>query len=630
MHMKKITVFAFFALLCAVLLCAGVCAKEIGGVSVPALGERTAPVLDGDISDGVWQSVPCVLLDDQNCSTSWSYRSLVNGSCEIKLLSSEDGIYICAKITDPTLVRSTGANDIHNYDSEYDHADDLYGYNGDLFIFALDPMGVIEAEDSLRGGKGLWYTFTPFADGALRVFRSNPSPEDVTGEIPGAYTYDENGWIFEAFIPYTRIAADTALFSGITAPSAAELAVPGARLTAMSLYLDRYMYGSFEPTLTADGYLLDFDSQIKEYTSYNPEIGDTFHPKTGTVYTVSRWANVCDVIPRDNIPGYLGSGVAAKLHGMYLTLGDTHVCTPGDAETVSEASCERRGLSVIRCADCGKILTYAVRGCAHTAGEWTVTRKASCLIGIEAKFCSGCGKAVYQRMIPAAGKHSEGAPSVPEWTAAKTESGKRVLYCTKCGEPVAPDGDTVHLIFDDMVPGSWYCRACAEVYNREIMSGNSPRKFAPSAYMTRAMLVQVLAKLAKADTAAYAGRESGFDDVPGSAWFSGAVIWAAENGITGGVGDRRFAPDANVTREQISLFLYRFAVSEGRSVSAKASLDGYSDAGSISAWAGSSLEWACAEGIISGTGTRTLSPKGYATRAQVAQMVYAYLNKQPA
>ena len=48
-----------------------------------------------------------------------------------------------------------------------------------------------------------------------------------------------------------------------------------------------------------------------------------------------------------------------------------------------------------------------------------------------------------------------------------------------------------------------------------------------------------------------------FTDVPAGSYYETAVLWAAENGITGGTGNNAFSPDADCTRAQIVTFLYR-------------------------------------------------------------------------
>ena len=63
---------------------------------------------------------------------------------------------------------------------------------------------------------------------------------------------------------------------------------------------------------------------------------------------------------------------------------------------------------------------------------------------------------------------------------------------------------------------------------------------------------------------------------------------------------------------------------DGRVAVAGAALDGYSDAASVSDWAGESVEWAVAEGLLSGVTNNELAPQGSATRAQVAAMLQRF------
>ena len=98
------------------------------------------------------------------------------------------------------------------------------------------------------------------------------------------------------------------------------------------------------------------------------------------------------------------------------------------------------------------------------------------------------------------------------------------------------------------------------------------------------------------------------------------IKWAAEQGIVTGMGDGIFAPDGNITREQLATMLYRY---DG-GTAAGADLSRFSDAGSISSWAAEAMDWAVAGGVLSGDDTGRLAPGGAATRAEVAQMLYNY------
>ena len=150
------------------------------------------------------------------------------------------------------------------------------------------------------------------------------------------------------------------------------------------------------------------------------------------------------------------------------------------------------------------------------------------------------------------------------------------------------------------------------------MNGTDGSLFAPESTTTRAQVVTVLYRLAGQPAADW---ENPFWDVPASAWFHDAVTWAWENDITGGVSSTHFGAGNAVTREQLAAFLYRYAQDQGYDTSARADLSGYSDAGLVSSYATEALSWANATGLITGTTATTLSPKGSATRAQVATIL---------
>ncbi|MDD6265330.1 MAG: S-layer homology domain-containing protein [Clostridia bacterium] len=612
--MKKSLFFALFAFILTCLFSFASNA-EVGSISLEKLGERERPVTDGDISDEIWQSVPVVVINDETCSTSWSYRSLVNGEAELKMLCSDDGLFICAKVIDPTLVLSTGANDVHNDDGVYSHNDDYYGYNGDLFILALDPFAELEANENTRNEKGIWYTFAPHADGSMRVFRSNPAYCDISNNTTASYILKDYGYDFEAFIPLSEIKSDYSLFKNLPEHSESEYFSNGACHTASVLYMDRYVYDSFSAVRSADGTYIDYNAQLKEYSD--------FHQVTGRTYTVSRWGTTCNMIPNENIEGRLGNGVAAKLHGIYITVDAEHVCTPGNDIILDEADCSHSGKAYTKCSVCNKALTYLQRGFSHNLGDWRVIRRASCMLGIEARYCKDCNLPVYQRTIPAIGSHKDGAYVNPEWVNIIRNGQKRVLYCTMCENEVKADAQTVTLLYGDIDSEAWYALACAEMYNRDLMSGVSSKLFSPETTVTRAMLVQILAKLGGAELSGNAHSE--FEDVPDGEWYTAAVCWAYKNKITAGAGGALFAPDKGVTREQLALFMQKFASYCGHSTSSGADMSRYTDFESANDWAKEALKWAVSENIISGTGSSTLSPKKPATRAQIAQVLFSYI-----
>ena len=190
-------------------------------------------------------------------------------------------------------------------------------------------------------------------------------------------------------------------------------------------------------------------------------------------------------------------------------------------------------------------------------------------------------------------------------------------------DPEQPEepSTTVADIFSDVVSGAWYTDVVQYAYDNSLMTGTSATTFEPNTTTTRGMIVSMLHRLEGSPAVGSAD----FSDVASGDWYADPVAWAASEGIVGGYGDGTFGPNDPITREQMASILYRYADYKGLDVSARASLDAYSDADSVSPWASDVMSWAVSEGIISGMTEDTLAPQGTATRAQVAAMFQRFL-----
>ena len=186
-------------------------------------------------------------------------------------------------------------------------------------------------------------------------------------------------------------------------------------------------------------------------------------------------------------------------------------------------------------------------------------------------------------------------------------------------EPEEPATD-VSDIFIDVAPNAWYKDAAQYAYAGGLMTGVSANEFAPDATTTRGMIVSMLARLEGVESA----NDAGFADVSDE-WYATAVNWAASVGVVNGYEDGTFRPNDAITREQLAAILMNYAAYKGEDVSARASLDAYSDAENVSTWATDTMSWAVAEGYITGMIADTLQPQGSATRAQVAAILERYL-----
>lgn len=175
--------------------------------------------------------------------------------------------------------------------------------------------------------------------------------------------------------------------------------------------------------------------------------------------------------------------------------------------------------------------------------------------------------------------------------------------------------------FADVPAGAWCYDAVSYVSANGLMRGTADTAFAPGTVMTRGMLVQVLYRMA--GSPAVTGT-SGFTDVGASRYDAAAIHWAAANGIASGYGNSRFGPEDRVSRQQMAAILYRYAAYRKFDTTGSASLDSYTDLGSVSGWAMDAMKWAAAKNILKGTSTATLTPNGGATRAQTAVMLMRF------
>jgi len=157
-------------------------------------------------------------------------------------------------------------------------------------------------------------------------------------------------------------------------------------------------------------------------------------------------------------------------------------------------------------------------------------------------------------------------------------------------------------------------------YYDGLFSGVSETLFGPNQTMTRAMAVTVLYN--SVGKPAVSG-SSGFSDVPANAYYADPVTWAVQNGITKGVGENKFDPNANVTREQLVSMIFRM-MEEGTVGSGDFSA--FSDGNKVSGYAKEAMKWAVGEEIISGSDGK-LDPQGLATRAQMARIMHSMNQK---
>ena len=174
--------------------------------------------------------------------------------------------------------------------------------------------------------------------------------------------------------------------------------------------------------------------------------------------------------------------------------------------------------------------------------------------------------------------------------------------------------------FTDVDTADWFAEAVQYMLDNKMMNGITDTTFGPDNTTTRGMIVTILYRLeGEPDAAA-----SNFTDVAANMYYADAVAWAQANNIVNGITTTTFGPDNAITREQMAAILYRYAQFKGYDVTASNDLGSYTDASQISAYATTAMQWANAEGLITGNTTTTINPIGNATRAEVATILMRF------
>lgn len=207
-------------------------------------------------------------------------------------------------------------------------------------------------------------------------------------------------------------------------------------------------------------------------------------------------------------------------------------------------------------------------------------------------------------------------------TVTFKEEGKTTEDTDKEEDKDDESTETTELNFTDVKESDWFFKGVEYVVDKGVMSGVSENQFDPSGKLTRAMLVQMLYNM---ESRPACDAENAFMDVPVGQWYTDAVIWANDAKIVSGMGEGLFAPNMEITREQMVVMLYNYAKYKGYDVTASAGLSKFADNASVSTWAQPAMQWAVAEGYISGMGDSQLAPQGTATRAEIASVIMRFM-----
>lgn len=306
-------------------------------------------------------------------------------------------------------------------------------------------------------------------------------------------------------------------------------------------------------------------------------------------------------------------------------------------------TCTADGYDLYTCSSCGateKRNSKPALGHKWDSGKVT-TEPTETAPGVRTYTCTVCGE-VKTEVIPATGAHTH------KWDAGKvttaptaTTPGVRTYTCTICGQTkeevipptggstVCPGGPSCPSYgFRDVAgPADWSHEGIDYCVRRSLMVGTGVGTFSPNAVCSRAQIVQILYNLS-GDTTDYGNYYLPFTDVAPGDWFYEAVAWAYANDIVAGTSATTFAPNVDITREQMTVILYGYTAKYAPAFTGGGtSLGQFPDAGSVANWAYAAMNWAVGNGLISGVesyGVTYLAPQGSATRAQASAIIMRY------
>ena len=170
--------------------------------------------------------------------------------------------------------------------------------------------------------------------------------------------------------------------------------------------------------------------------------------------------------------------------------------------------------------------------------------------------------------------------------------------------------------FGDVSTSAYYYEAVKWAQEKGITGGIGNGLFGPNQPCTRAQIVTFLWRAAGSPVVNYAMNMS---DVPEGSYYAEAVRWALSEGIATGTTENTFSPDSECTRAQAVAFLFRYAASEA--VTLQELVSGFSDADSVPGYALPAMNWALAEEIVQGNGSK-LMPNDSCTRAQIVTFLF--------
>ena len=196
--------------------------------------------------------------------------------------------------------------------------------------------------------------------------------------------------------------------------------------------------------------------------------------------------------------------------------------------------------------------------------------------------------------------------------------GNDINYSISISDTNKPKAEQLSKIFIDLDGVTWAEEAVLALADKGIISGIDDERFAPNDDISREAFVKILIG-AMGMSAENAG-DNVFIDVNADDWFVRHVNIAYNNGLVNGIGNNLFGTGQNITREDMAVMLYNAL--KYRSVNMDTSRADFEDFNEISAYASDAVSALYNLGAINGMTDTVFEPKGTATRAQAAKVIY--------
>ena len=289
---------------------------------------------------------------------------------------------------------------------------------------------------------------------------------------------------------------------------------------------------------------------------------------------------------------------------------------------LQEPGCETEGSRKLSCSRCDAEEIRVIPALGHDWDEGVVTKEPSCTEdGARDVTCQRCQMAS-TLSIPALGHDWDEGVITREPT--HFEEGERLFTCRRCQETYTEPIEKLSFLFDDVKDsGKYYFKPVYWAYdhNPRITGGTDATHFSPNEKCKREQVVSFL-YAAYNKPSINTEAENPFTDVKAGKYYYKAVMWAYQNGITGGVGGGKFGVGQSCTREQVVTFLWTAAGKPGFTAAESPFTDVKPGKYYYKA-----VMWAAENGITGGVGGGKFGVGQTCTRAQIVTFLYKAMNQ---